>query len=152
MPLSRLVATWFGTGLLPRAPGTFGTLAAVPVVLALWVPGSPWPPLLGAAVLTALGVAAADLVARRTGVEDAGEIVIDEVAGFAVACAFARPTAPTLVAAFAVFRALDVLKPWPLSALERLPRGFGVMADDVAAGLATALLVQGGALLLGLSS
>lgn len=142
MTPARLVATWFGVGRAPWAPGTFGTLAAVPVVAALWWAGPWWSVLAAGGIVAAVGTVCAGIVQREGGVADPPEIVIDEVAGYLLACSLGPPGWLTAVAAFVMFRTLDILKPWPFSALERLPGGAGVMADDVAAGLATAFAIR----------
>jgi len=140
--LRDLLATWFGSGRSPFAPGTAGTLGAVPLVLLLWWTGS-WP--LHLAVLLAVtgsGLWAAGDPVARFGRPDPGPIVIDEVAGFLVATLLVPPGAATLAASFFLFRALDVVKPWPANALERLPGAAGIIADDLAAGLYANLLLQ----------
>jgi len=137
--VSRLVATWFGSGLSPVAPGTVGTLATVPVYLALWALGAPaWSVAVAAVVATAIGVPAAAAVARVEGVKDPSIVVIDEVAGYLFACS-ALPYSWTAAAVgFVLFRCLDIAKPGPIAWLEKLPGGWGVMLDDVLAGLVSA--------------
>ncbi len=132
---ARLVATLLGVGHAPVAPGTFGTLATVPLAFALWWLAHPLAMLAGAAVVTAVGVVAAGAVAREGPVQDPGHVVIDEAAGYLFACAFAPPGWITAALAFVFFRVLDIAKPFPINRLERLPGGWGIMADDVAAGL-----------------
>ena len=154
--MTTLVATWFGVGFLPKAPGTWGSLAAIPishVVVTLWgVSG-----LFGFALaVTIAGVHASGETARLRGVADPSEVVVDEVAGQSIALlpvyALVPPESALLrmgavLGAFVVFRVLDVWKPGPIGALERLPGGWGVMMDDVLAG-AVAGALAGGALLL----
>jgi phosphatidylglycerophosphatase A len=150
------VATWFGIGLLPKAPGTWGSLAAIPIahlVVTLWGHSG----LLGFALgITIAGVHAAGETARLRGISDPPEIVVDEVAGQSIALlpvyALVPPGATlrgigAVLFAFVLFRVLDVWKPGPIGALERLPGGWGVMMDDVLAG-AVAGALAGGALLL----
>ncbi len=91
----------------------------------------------------AVGVWACGAHVRETGREDPSECVIDELAGQWLACAgvlFAPASAAELALAFLLFRLFDILKPWPISAAERLPGGMGVMADDMLAGLAAAVI------------
>lgn len=135
------VATFFGSGLLKPAPGTWGSLAA----LLLWAAFA-WvvqPSALalnaslvaGIVVVIALGVPAATITERESGGHDPGFVVIDEVAGQWIAllgCPFDWKHA--LIALLA-FRLLDVTKPPPARQLERLPEGWGIVFDDVAAGL-----------------
>lgn len=137
---ARVVATWFGVGLAPVAPGTFGTLAAVPLVFALWQAHVPWAVPLAALVVTAVGVACGGRVARDTGVHDPQHVVIDEVAGYLLACSFSPQGWRTAALAFVLFRILDMWKPGPIQHLESLPGGWGVMADDLGAGLLAGLL------------
>ena len=138
--LARVLATWFGSGLAPRAPGTVGTLATVPLAAALVF--APWPWLPATALLvTAAGVWAAGRHAEAAGSKDPQEVVIDESAGYLWACCGAVAGWPTLLAAFVLFRAFDILKPWPVSALERLPGGWGIVMDDVMAGLLAAIVL-----------
>jgi phosphatidylglycerophosphatase A len=127
------LATWFGCGLSPVAPGTVGTIAALPVYFALRGRG---PAALVAASLAiaAVGVWSAGVVADHTGSEDPQIVVIDEVAGVLLALAVAPFGLAGVAAAVVLFRLFDVTKPWPARAAERLPRGWGVVLDDLAAG------------------
>lgn len=150
------MATWFGIGLLPAAPGTWGSLAALPLahlVVTLW---GIWGLVGFALAVTLVGVHAAGETARLRGIGDPPEVVVDEVAGQAVALlpvyALVPPEATivrigSVFLAFALFRVLDVWKPGPIGALERLPGGWGVMMDDVLAGGVAGALV-GAALVL----
>lgn len=131
-----LLATWFGAGLLPVAPGTWGSAAALPAAWAIaWWGG--WGALLAAAGLVFLiGWWASAVVERRLGTHDSGLIVVDEVAGqwlTLVPC----PLDPVLYAAgFLLFRAADIAKPWPASWADRhVGGGLGVMLDDILAAI-----------------
>ena len=139
---SGLIATWFGAGLLPRAPGTWGSLAALPFAWVIaWAGG--WMALAAATVLVfALGVWAADREAGRAGAHDPGSIVIDEVAGQWLTL-LAAPLDPLAYAlGFVLFRIVDITKPWPASWADReIKGGIGIMLDDVLAA-AYALLVM----------
>ena len=129
-----LLAAWGPCGFSPLAPGTVGTLGAVPLAWALSRLG--WPAYLGATVLLlVVGVVAADRAGRHWGVVDASPIVIDEVVGYLLTVALVPFSWVTAVVGFALFRLFDVLKPWPVSALDRIKSGLGVMLDDVAAGV-----------------
>jgi phosphatidylglycerophosphatase A len=129
------LATWFGCGRAPFAPGTAGTLGAVPLYIVLRWAGGGLAVLGAAVVLTFAGVWASGIVVDATGSKDPQFVVIDEVAGVLFTLAVAPPTALGVVAGVAAFRLFDVLKPWPAFVAERaLPRGWGVVFDDVVAG------------------
>ena len=139
-----LIATAAGAGLMPGMPGTAGALVGVGIfALAVWS-GLFWLYLPLLLVLTIAGTWAAGRVEERYG-HDASRIVIDEVVGQMIALALISGTArtslvPLTVLGFLLFRFFDILKPFPIRRLERLPGGVGVMADDVGAGI-YALLV-----------
>lgn len=131
-----LLSTWFGAGLLPRAPGTWGSLAALPCAWLLMGWGGTIA-LLGAALAIALvGWWSAAVYVRLTGEDDPKEVVIDEVAGQWLVLA-AVPAEPMLyLIGFVVFRILDIWKPWPASLADRaVGGGLGVMLDDLLAAL-----------------
>jgi phosphatidylglycerophosphatase A len=134
-PMTAIV-TFGGVGLLPFAPGTWGSAAALPFGWVLAVFGG-WPALLvGAAIVTCIGWWASDLYVKATGREDPPEIVIDEVAAQWLALAVVPVTLTGFLAAFFVFRLFDTLKPWPASwADAEVEGGAGVMLDDIFAGL-----------------
>jgi phosphatidylglycerophosphatase A len=136
------LATGFGSGYSPVVPGTAGSL----VGLLLFLPAHALPPaglLAAMAVLVVAGVAAAGHVARMTGLEDPGIVVIDEVAGMWVSLLFLPLTPVTAVAAFVIFRIFDVVKPFPARRLEDLPGGYGIMCDDLMAGAYANLVLRG---------
>jgi phosphatidylglycerophosphatase A len=151
-PLATVLATWFGAGFLPIVPGTWGSILAIPFVEAAFRTGG-LAGLAGFALATSLaGIPAAGVVARLRREGDPSAVVIDEVAGQAIALlpvyAFARggsvPRFWILVAvSFFLFRAVDVVKPGPVGKAERLPGGLGVMADDLLGGTLVALLLAG---------
>jgi phosphatidylglycerophosphatase A len=133
--LSKIVGTFFYTGFFPVAPATFATL--VFLLAYAWIPGGEvlaHPIVLVATLLVSIPVATQ--VEKQYGT-DAGCIVIDEVVGTQIALALAQPTALGLVAAFLLFRFFDIVKPFPAGRSQRLPRGYGVVADDVIAGVYT---------------
>ncbi|RME33500.1 MAG: phosphatidylglycerophosphatase A [Gammaproteobacteria bacterium] len=137
-----LLALGLGTGCLPKAPGTFGSLVALPLYLLL----EPLPPALYIAAVSLLLVAGIPLcgrTARALGEHDHPAIVWDEVVGMLVTLTLAPSGWPWLLAGFLLFRLFDVLKPWPISVLDRnIGGGAGIMLDDVAAGVAAFSCLQ----------
>ena len=137
-----LLAFGFGAGLSPWAPGTMGTLVAIPVYLAL----RPLPPDLYRAVtllVIGAGIWICGWSARRLGVHDHPGIVWDEIAGYLVTMIAAPAGWPWALVGFVLFRLFDILKPWPIGWLDRrLGGGLGIMLDDVAAGIAAMACVQ----------
>jgi phosphatidylglycerophosphatase A len=134
-----LLATWFGCGRVPIAPGTAGTLGALPLYFAVR-PLGPGAVLGTAMLLCAVGVWSASVVCARSGQKDPQFVVIDEATGVLIALAASPPSFRGTVAAVVLFRLLDQLKPWPANAAERrLPGGWGVVFDDVFAGAWAAL-------------
>lgn len=131
-----------GLGRLPKAPGTFGTLAGIPLAYGLSLAG-PVFYLAATIVILILAVFACEIHERQTAKHDAQHIVIDEVVGYLIAFAWLPLTWQSLLAAFVVFRFFDILKPYPISVLDaRVKGGLGVMIDDVAAGLAANIILQ----------
>jgi len=145
-----LLATWFGCGLSPKAPGTVGSIGAVPLHLALATLG-PLPHAAGIIALTAAGTWAANEVARAEGIEDPQKVVIDEVAGTLIAMGMVSGSSWGIrLLALALFRLLDITKPGPIDTVQRLePPGVGIMADDVLAGLAAGVMAYSASALLG---
>jgi phosphatidylglycerophosphatase A len=134
-----LVATFFGSGRLKPAPGTWGSLATV-IVWALAssripVANRTWATIIAAAAVTLIGIPAATRVARASGLKDPQFIVIDEVAGQLVALIAVPLGWKTFLAGFILFRVFDIWKPFPIRRLERLPEGTGIVVDDLGAGL-----------------
>lgn len=152
--LSRLIATAMFTGYIPWASGTFGSLLAL---LLLLLPGTQEPATLGAMILlaTAAGIPAAGAIARSEGhrltrtaaaakrtfqpgehsVPDPSIVVIDEVVGMWITLFMITKTLPAYALGFLLFRMLDILKPEPARLLERIPGGWGIMLDDIVAGI-----------------
>lgn len=137
--IAYVVGTWFGVGRVPRIPGTAGSIAGAAIYAVLH--GAGRAPILAFALLVAaIGVWAASVVASDTGDADPAIVVVDEVAGVLVALGLAQGGWGTALIAFAAFRVCDQVKPWPARAAERLPAGWGIVADDLVAGLQAALL------------
>jgi phosphatidylglycerophosphatase A len=133
------IATFGGSGLFPIASGTAGSVACLAIYAALVFAGVSAPALVavqlgGALVCFVAGVWACSEVETIYG-KDGGEMVIDEALGMLVALAFIPPTLVNMAAAFVLFRAFDIVKPPPAAACERLPKGWGVMLDDLVAGV-----------------
>jgi len=143
--LARVVATAFGSGYAPFAPGTAGSLVGL---LLFWPLASrPWPWQLAACVVVFfVGTAAAGHVAKRLGIEDPGLVVVDEVAGQWLTLVALPFTPAVAFSGFVLFRVMDVWKPWPARDLERLHGGWGIMLDDVAAGIYAQLALRVGLL------
>jgi phosphatidylglycerophosphatase A len=145
-----LLATWFGCGFLPWAPGSWGALAALPFawLIAWW--GGAVGLVVAAAALFALGCWVAGIVANLLAARDPGCIVIDEVAGQWLTLAVAPLDPWSYGAGFLLFRFFDVVKPWPVSWADRnIAGGFGIMADDILAGLMAAAVLLIGRMILG---
>lgn len=134
------IAVWFGCGLVPKAPGTAGTFGALPLYFAV-MPFGPAGVLAAFAVLLPIGVWASGHVARTTAEKDPQIVVVDEVLGVLLALAAAPATPLGIAAAVVAFRVCDHLKPWPARGMEALPGGWGVVMDDVLAGVWAAGLV-----------
>ncbi len=148
--MSRLIATVFGVGLLRPAPGTWGSAAALPLFWALHVLGGTWLVLAATLAVTLGGAAVVRAATAGSAEKDPGEIVIDEVAGMWIAllpvsygATFAGADVlalwPGWVAAFLLFRLFDITKPWLVGRADRMGGAWGVMLDDVIAGVFAAL-------------
>jgi phosphatidylglycerophosphatase A len=128
------VATALGAGYAPRAPGTAG--AAVGVLLWLALPQVLWIQLTATALVAAVGTWSGFVAEAHFGRRDPGEVVVDEVAGMMVTVLLNPIAGPLwMLAAFVLFRAADIVKPFPVRWFERLPGGIGIMADDLMAGV-----------------
>jgi len=140
-----IVVTWFGAGWLPGAPGTWGSLAALPFAWIILSYADPGLLAFASVALFALGVWASDVALRETQTTDPGWIVIDEVVGQWLTLLAAPFSVAGFIAGFVLFRLFDIWKPFPIRVVERrLEGGFGVMADDVLAAIyAAAVLILG---------
>jgi len=142
--LAPLIATCCGLGYAPWAPGTLGSLAALPLAWGLGAAFGVTGLLVGISLIVAAGWWAASQMERRTGIKDGGPIVIDEVAGQCLALAATPREIWGYVLGFVLFRFFDIVKPWPINwADRRIAGGLGVMADDLMAGAGAALLLAG---------
>ena len=166
-PLAAFVATGFGSGLSPVAPGTAGSVVGLVIAWLLrdhgGILGTPVGLLMSGLAIAAVGVAVSGPVCRALASKDPGCIVIDEVAGQVLACA-AIPLVPAFVSgpgvlawpwpwltAFVLFRLFDVVKPGPIRRVQDLPGGWGVVMDDVAAGILAAVVLAAGGWAAGLA-
>lgn len=140
-PWAWALGTFFGAGLLRPGPGTYGSIAAVLLWFGAAHAFNPAPrtlaliTLVAAIIVTAIGIPAATIVARESGRDDPGHVVIDEVAGQLVALIAIPADWRHAALALLLFRLFDITKPPPIRMLERLHGGTGIMLDDVAAGL-----------------
>jgi len=129
-----ILAIWFGCGRFPKMPGTAGTIGAVPLYLLL-ARGGPLAVAAGAVIATLVGVWAATQVVRKTGLKDPQIVCIDEVAGVLITLVAAPCNWKGILASVVLFRIFDQWKPWPARQAENLREGWGVVMDDVFAGL-----------------
>ncbi|MCY4637227.1 MAG: phosphatidylglycerophosphatase A [Acidobacteria bacterium] len=146
--MSRLalpVATAGYVGLAPIAPGTWGSAVGLCLLLLVRLTGEAGAEALLLGTVLVVGVWSATVAERRYGRRDPGAIVIDEIAGMLITLFWVPVAWPGLVAGFLAFRFFDIVKPFPARAAERLPSGWGVMADDVVAGLYAYVTVRVGA-------
>jgi phosphatidylglycerophosphatase A len=141
-----LTATFFGTGYLHPGPGTWGSLTT----MLLWAGIAYWLPVdwrvpvnvALAGIAVAVGIPAATLVSRASGLKDPQFVVIDETAGQLITLIGAPLGWKTFLAGFILFRAFDITKPPPVRQLERLPEGTGIVVDDVGAGVYGWIVMQ----------
>lgn len=138
----QLLAVGFGSGLMPKAPGTFGTLAAIPFFLCL----SLLTPLFYALTvlfLSVVGIYICGKAAEAVGVHDHGAIVWDEFIGYFITMFMIPLSWQSVLVGFILFRVFDILKPWPISlADKKLHGGFGIMFDDVLAGVFSLVIMH----------
>lgn len=140
--LALAIATWFGCGYWPWGPGTAGSAGGVLAgwLLVRYAGWQSWMLLALAAVCTPVGVWAAGRAEDLAGKKDPGLVVVDEVLGQWIAlAALGAWTWQWALAAFVLFRLFDIVKPWPVRKLERLPGGAGIVLDDLGAGAYAAL-------------
>lgn len=136
------LAFGFGSGALPVAPGTFGTLVAIPIYL-LMEPLSLWLYLAVVTVVTALGVWICHVTSRDLGVHDHPGIVWDEIAGYLITMIAAPAGWLWVLLGFVLFRIFDIIKPWPIGWVDRrVSGGLGIMLDDVLAAVYAWLLLR----------
>ncbi len=144
---AELVGTALGLGRMKPGPGTWGSagaavswylLAHFVIPSQYWIPGA----IAYAVLATIVGIPAATAIARASGKKDPQHVVIDEVAGQMVALIAAPVSWKATLAAFILFRAFDITKPWPIRQLEKLPEGTGIVVDDLGAGVYALIIMQ----------
>jgi len=137
-----LIAFGFGSGLAPKAPGTFGTLVAIPLYLLL-EPLSLTNFLIVLIILSLVSFYIAGKSAQLLGVHDHGGIVIDEICGYLVTMALAPSGWQWIIIGFILFRIFDILKPWPINLLDKnVSGGIGIVLDDLMAGIYALLSLE----------
>tara|TARA_R110001583_G_scaffold191749_1_gene357439 strand:- start:12 stop:500 length:489 start_codon:yes stop_codon:yes gene_type:complete len=137
------LALGFGSGLAPKAPGTFGTIAAIPLVCLLAYSTSLSGYILVTLVASIVGIWLCGKTAKDMMVHDDSSIVWDEIAGLLITMIAVPLSWQTLLLGFVLFRLFDILKPWPISYLDaRVHGGFGIMIDDVLAGFFALILMH----------
>lgn len=136
-------ALGFGSGLIPLMPGTFGSLAAIPLILLFAPAGNVI--FITATILSCIaGVYFCGKTAADMGVHDHGSIVWDEVAGMLLTFLFVPLSMSTLIAGFVLFRIFDILKPWPIGPVDKTVHGgLGIMLDDILAGIMACVCLHG---------
>ncbi|HID79437.1 MAG TPA: phosphatidylglycerophosphatase A [Aquifex aeolicus] len=138
--IAKLVATYLYVGLLPKMPGTWGSIFALPLAWFLYQWGITTY-LVGLATVTLLGIWASEIYSKSVGNEDPDEVVIDEVAGILTVFLFIKPTPLSWVLGLILFRVVDILKPPPINWVEKIPYGVGIMADDLLAGVLVGVIL-----------
>jgi phosphatidylglycerophosphatase A len=140
--LAEVFSTFFGVGLFPVGPGTIASLITV-FIYKFFLYSLNWPLyLLITILLTAAGIYTSTVYAKALNLKDPGKVVIDEVAGQLVALFLLPAEWKILLSSFLLFRLFDIIKPLGVKKLEDLPWGWGIMADDLASGLAVNLLMH----------
>lgn len=139
-----LLATWFGVGRLPVAPGTWGSLAALPCAWALYRLGGSVALIAATVVVFCIGLWAADAYIAASENPDPAPVVIDEVAGQWLTLLVVPADLILYALGFVLFRLFDILKPWPISWADRnIKGGFGIMFDDILAGVYAGIILLG---------
>jgi phosphatidylglycerophosphatase A len=140
----QLLAFGFGAGLAPKAPGTFGTLVAIPLYLALYALHLSVIAYIAIVLVMAIaGIWICGQTANELGIHDFGGIVWDEIVGMLCALIALPQHWIVIVLAFGLFRLFDIVKPWPICWLDKIvPGGTGIMLDDVLAGLTTCAILH----------
>jgi len=141
MKASEAISTLFGIGRAPVAPGTVASIVALILAWPIALYSGRFGLLAAGIVVSAIGAWASEHYAQDTKQADPSEVVVDELAGQWIACAFAPISFLAFMLAFVLFRIFDILKPWPISRLEKLHGGVGIMADDLGAAVAAGVII-----------
>jgi len=136
-----MLITWFGSGLLKPAPGTWGSLASIPVGVLIYLISGPFGLLLATAVITIIGTIAIRIFQKETNTHDLSEIVIDETVGQWIPLAIAGLNPLFILLAFILFRFFDITKIWPANVFDKMTSAWSVMADDIIAGFYAAFVL-----------
>lgn len=136
-----ILSSWFGIGLIPRMPGTVGTLAAIPIGIVMNRLGLFFGAILLVICIVA-GIWSAGVTERILGRDDPSEVVIDEVVGFLLTIYLLPVSWLSIVLGFVMFRFFDILKPFPIKRFERIGGGTGIILDDLAAGVYAVLSIN----------
>ncbi|MGB3863163.1 MAG: phosphatidylglycerophosphatase A [Candidatus Aminicenantaceae bacterium] len=140
--LSKIIATFFGVGYLPLAPGTIASFLMI-LLYKYYLYTWNWPVYLGVLVLIFIfGALASSVHAETIKKQDPRSVVIDEVLGQLIVLFRMPPAWPLLIASFLLFRMLDILKPYLIKKSENFPRGWGIMMDDVVAGVCSGIIIN----------
>lgn len=139
---NRILALWFGCGLSPKAPGTIGTLGAIPLFYLLATKLDPLHYLYAAGAFALITIVVAQIFETQAE-HDSQEFVMDEVAGFLVTMAWVPATPLGILAGFVAFRFFDIVKPFPIGYIDRkIEGGTGTVADDLVAGIFANIVLQ----------
>lgn len=142
LKLNRILATWFGCGLSPKAPGTVGTVGAIPLFLILATQLKDIQYMAATLLISAAAIVVAHIY-EWDAEHDSPQFVMDEVAGFLVTMTWVPVTWSWVLAGFVAFRLFDIWKPFPIGYLDRkIQGGVGTVADDLVAGIAANVVLQ----------
>lgn len=142
LKISEWIATCFKVGYLPLAPGTWGSIFAI---LVWWIFLKDLDPLIFGIIIILfffIGIIVSNIIIDQNGDNDPSHIIIDELVGQWLALWMLPDGSFYIIIVFILFRFFDIIKPWPIRFMEQLPKGLGVMCDDLAAGLITLILTQ----------
>jgi len=138
-----LIATFFNIGRMPLAPGTWASMVTMLTFYFIYPTlESFWAKIISLIIIFLIGIPAAGYAERYFQKKDPGQCVIDEVAGQMVCLILIPYSFSYYLAAFFIFRFFDIIKPFPIRLIEKFPHGFGIMADDIIAGLYTVALIK----------